>query len=122
MSCGCDDSTALATFDLPYYRGDTAPIRAQLLNADGTVYPIDADALIDFAVFATDAADAARLWDKLSGQGIAIIDAAQGVVAITPTSAESAALVVGVTYPALFRLTDGGGALVTLGKGYLRAL
>lgn len=121
MSCICDDSNGLATFSLPYYREDTAPIVASLLNADGSIYVLEAGTAIEFAVFADDSAGAARLWDKATGQGIALLDPAAGRIAITPTVAESAALVVGVTYPALLRLTDTGGALVTMGKGYLLA-
>lgn len=122
MSCGCDTSTALATFHLPYYRGDTAPITATLLDPDGAPYVIDPAAVIEFLVYSDDGAAPALLWDKATGQGIATIDAAKGVVAITPTILESESLVVGITYPALMRVTDAGGALVTMGKGYVRAL
>lgn len=121
MSCACDSSAALATFDLPYYRGDTAPISAQLLNADSSVYAIEDGTLVTFQVFA-DSAMATIVWDKAIGQGIAIINAVQGHIAITPTLAETAALQVGVTYPAVMRVTDAGGALVTMGKGYLNAV
>jgi hypothetical protein len=122
VSCACDSSAALATFELPYYRGDTAPIVASLLNPDGTAYVIDPATVITFQVLASDAATAALLWDKATGQGIATLDLAAGLVAITPTATESVAITTGVTYPAIMRITDQSGATVTMGKGYLLAL
>jgi hypothetical protein len=122
VSCACDSSAALATFDLPYYRGDTAPIVATLLNPDGTAYVIAATTVIAFKVYASDAANAAVIWDKATGQGIATLNLAAGLVAITPTATESVAITTGVTYPAIMRITDQSGAIVTMGKGYLLAL
>lgn len=121
MSCACTILPDSDPFALPYYAGDTAPLRVDFFDADGAAYSL-AGCSLAFVVYADDGAGAAALWQKGIGQGIAILDLVGGIVAIFPTAIEAALLVAKRTYPARLVLTDAMGSILTMATGYLQAL
>lgn len=118
MSCCCQP-TALDSISLDYYPGDTVGILA-VATLDGAAYDL-AGCALRFTVADPSQTPPATLWDRQIGQGIAILEAAAGRALITPTLAESQALVAGRTYAARAVLTDAAGAIITTATGYLHA-
>jgi hypothetical protein len=119
MSCACSIN-ALEPFELDYYVGDTVGIAATVTDGAGAAFDLTACAF-SFTVTDPSVTPALTVWDRSIGQGVAILSAVGGLALITPSPAESAALVAGRTYTARVVITDSAGAIITTATGYLAA-
>jgi hypothetical protein len=121
VSCTCDLFDGVTR--LPYYVGDSAPLRVAFTDPDtGAPYNLDGCSLT-FVVSENPAAPDSSAVIRLStGSGIAILDAAGGLAAIFPPAATTALLVAGRTYTLGLILRDVAGFYITTATGYLEAL
>lgn len=119
MSCCACTLNALEPFSLDYFVGDTVGILATV-TLDGAAYDL-AGCALTFRVTDPSVTPVATLWDRAIGQGIAILDLANGKALVTPAPAESQALTAGKTYAARAVLTDAAGAIITTADGYINA-